>query len=305
MVTARVSPPDAQPLAKPIAAPQAIRRRRGLLRYRADLWSLGWMQVTVALSLLPFVVHMPLWAEGLLLLPVLFFRSSVAYVQHNQSHLGVFWSRPLNFLYDLELALMSGYVTALWEQHHVNGHHRHYLTPKKDPARTRDLRTGRDVSRWHYVVFGNLTVLRDAWRIACAQAAEGRADPRPRAVAQFAVACLVAGALAWRDPIAFAGFILVPNLLVAWGVWHISYDHHLNLPMTSHMSGSHSHLSARFNLLTFNIGHHAAHHEKPTLHWSLLPARSAQILPKLAPESVHGELPRSVTDAARAPERVA
>ena len=178
MVTARASHPDAQPLAAPAVAPAAapgvIRRRRGLLRYRADLWSLAWMQITLAVSLLPFFVHLPRWAEALLLLPMLFFRSSVAYVQHNQGHLGVFWSRTLNFIYDLELALMSGYVTALWEQHHVNGHHRHYLTPEKDPARTLDLRTQRQMSRWRYVVFGNLTALQDAWRIASEQAAEGR-----------------------------------------------------------------------------------------------------------------------------------
>jgi fatty acid desaturase len=300
MVTARIlrSSDDPQPLAPSIEAPLAKRRRRGLLRYRADVWSLAWLQVTLAVSLLPFAVRLPLWAEALLLLPMLFLRSSVAYLQHNQGHLGVFWSRPLNFLYDLELALMSGYVTALWEQHHVNGHNRHYLTPEKDPARTLDLRTGRTMSRWRYVVFGNATVLQDAWRLACAQAAEGRSDPRPRAVLQFVAVCLVAGALAWRDPLAFVGFILVPNVLVAWGVWHISYDHHLDLPSTSHLDGSHSHLSWWFNLLTFNIGHHAAHHEKPTLHWSLLPARSAQLLPRLAPQSVHGELPKSVVRAA-------
>src|SRR6185312_8543084 len=159
MVTARtLSSEEAQPLVEAIEAPVAKRRRRGLLRYNADVWSLAWMQLTLLVSLLPFAMHLPLWVEAVLLAPMLFLRSSVAYLQHNQSHLGVFWSRPLNFIYDLELALMSGYVTPLWEQHHVNGHHRHYLTPEKDPARTLDPRTGRDVSRLRYVIHGNATV---------------------------------------------------------------------------------------------------------------------------------------------------
>jgi len=29
--------------------------------------------------------------------------------------------------------------------------------------------------------------------------------------------------------------------------------------------------------MTFNIGHHTAHHQKPTLHWSLLPQQTAKI----------------------------
>ena len=32
-----------------------------------------------------------------------------------------------------------------------------------------------------------------------------------------------------------------------------------------------------YNRVTFNIGHHTAHHEKPTLHWSLLPGRTQVI----------------------------
>jgi hypothetical protein len=41
--------------------------------------------------------------------------------------------------------------------------------------------------------------------------------------------------------------------------------------------------NATYNRVTFNIGHHTAHHEKPTLHWSLLPARTAQIRERIHP----------------------
>jgi hypothetical protein len=49
-------------------------------------------------------------------------------------------------------------------------------------------------------------------------------------------------------------------------------------------------LGRHFNAANFNIGHHTAHHEKPTLHWSLLPSRTAQIVAKI-PEACMRETP--------------
>ena len=76
-------------------------------------------------------------------------------------------------------------------------------------------------------------------------------------------------------------FFVGPNLLAAALVWWESYVHHLGVPGTNVYDGSVTALEARFNRLNFNIGHHTAHHEKPTLHWSLLPGRTAHILPKI------------------------
>ena len=264
--------------------------RSGALRYAADWISVAWIQVTLALSLLPWIVHLPPWGLVLLASAVYWLRSSCAYIQHNQGHLPVFWSGALNFVYDIELALMTGYVTPLWELQHSRGHHRHYLTPASDPASIVDPTTGGPMPRWRYCLLGNLTIVQDSWRIAGEEVAAGRADFRPKLLAQFAVAIAAASLLCAANPLAFALFILAPDVVVSWFVWHVAYEHHLDVPGESHYDGSNNHLDRAFNLTTFNIGHHTAHHEKPTLHWSLLPRRSEALLPRLHPSTVHGEL---------------
>lgn len=257
----------------------AVTRRHGLLRYEADWLTVLWIQVMLLVSLLPWMLPTPLWARLVLVIPVFFLRSSGAYIQHNHGHLGIFWSRTLNFLLDIELALMTGYVTPLWELQHARGHHRHYLTPENDPASIIDRRTGEPMARWRYCLVGNLTIIRDSWRIGGEDARRTRSDPRPRLVLEFIVAGALAALLCYLNWASFVEFIFIPNVVVSWAVWHVSYDHHYDVRGTTHYDGSNNHLGREFNWSRFNLGHHAAHHEKPTLHWSLLPQRSAQILP--------------------------
>ncbi|MEW5851333.1 MAG: fatty acid desaturase [Myxococcota bacterium] len=265
-------------------------RRKGLLRYNIDVIPLLWVQATLLLSLVPFLVELPLWGQVLLAIPVFFLRSSCPYLQHNQGHLPAFWRRWPNHVYDLQLALMTGYVTSLWELQHARGHHRHYLTPALDPASIIDPRTGKPMPRWRYCVVGNLTIIRDAIRIARQERALGRGNHLPKLVTHLVVATVLCGALAMVNPWAFFWFILVPDVIAGYTVWMVSYDHHLDVKSTSHYDGSHTILGRAFNRFTFNIGHHAAHHEKPTLHWSLLPRRTAHILHLLDPASVKGTL---------------
>ena len=294
-------PPPA--LIRPAAeasAPSKPAARRGFLRYRADWWSIAWVQLTIGFSLAAWVFDLPLWAMALLALPVFFFRSSCAYVQHNQGHLPVFRSRVLNFLYDMQLALMTGYVTPIWELQHSRGHHRYYLQPARDPASILDPKTDAPMARWRYCLFGNLKIVQDAFRVGRSEAREGRPDPRPRMVLHLVVATALAATLLYLNWFAFVCFIAIPCVSTGWFVWHISYDHHLGIPMTNHYDGSKTHLGHSFNRLTFNIGHHAAHHEKPTLHWSLLPKRSAEVLHKLDPATVSGTLEPEVAQYVRA-----
>jgi hypothetical protein len=85
------------------------------------------------------------------------------------------------------------------------------------------------------------------------------------------------------NPLLALAFVIVPWLLLRWAVFWFSYAQHDSVPMTDVYSGSVTHFNGVTNRLYLTVGHHTAHHEKPTLHWTLLPARTAQIIERIHP----------------------
>jgi beta-carotene hydroxylase len=273
----------------------APRTQLPLLRSLSDLRPVSLVLLAALLSLSPFLlalVHVPLatWTLVGIWFASLYARSHGPYAQHNHAHLTVFHARPLNAAYDAVLTLVTGYPTALWELHHNIGHHQNFLDPKNDIASIVDPTTGRPYSRLWYTIRGNWMILADSFGIARREAARGK----PRLLRKLVVELVLQGAvlsllLVWNAKLALL-FLILPNALAAALVWWESYVHHLGVPGAQVYDGSVTVLGRRFNRANFNIGHHTAHHEKPTLHWSLLPVRTAKILGKI-PESCLREDP--------------
>src|SRR5687768_16224553 len=63
-----------------------------------------------------------------------------------------------------------------------------------------------------------------------------------------------------------------------------TYHQHAGLGTTDPLSASRSVTDRGYNLRTLNLGYHAAHHLRPGLHWSKLPAFHARIAARLPPE---------------------
>jgi beta-carotene hydroxylase len=268
----------------PLAKPRL--KRQGALRYRADAWPIRIALATTGLSLVPLVWAMPLWLAVAWWIGVTYLRTFCAFAQHNHAHLPVFRRRLLNRLHDAVLTQSTGYPTALWELHHNRGHHRHFLRPDDDVASIFYKGTRTAMPRWLYALRGIFTVHRDAIRIGLAERRAGRKSLLPKlALELLAQTAITLALLAYRPGLTIA-FVVVPNVLVSWMVWWESYPHHLDLPMTGTYDAAITIENQAYNFLTFNIGHHAAHHQKPTLHWSLLPALTAKIRPLLHELSV-------------------
>ncbi len=247
------------------------------MRYPVDALPVAVVVGTTALGLAPFVFHLPLAAVIGAWLLALYGRTFCAFGQHNHGHLPVFRSWLLNRVYDALLTQNTGYPTALWELQHTRGHHRHYLEPDADVARITYPGTKTVMPRLLYAVRGNLTVHRDAIRIGLAEGRAGKPTLLPKLAFELALQLAVLGGLLfWNAPLAIA-FFVVPPALTAFFVWWESYTHHLGTQPTNVYDASMTVESRAYNRVTFNIGHHTAHHEKPTLHWSLLPQRTEKI----------------------------
>lgn len=251
--------------------------RSGLLKYSVDAVPITLVVATLALAVLPFFVHLPLWLLAAVWVAVLYLRTFAPFIQHNHAHLPVFNSRALNVLYDVVLAQNTGYATALWELQHNRGHHRHFLEPEKDVATVNYPGTNTPMPRWYYAVRGNLTIHRDAVRIGLDERRANRKSLLPKLSFELFVQTAITAVGLWISPWLTLAFFVVPNALSALLVWWQSYPHHHELPTESIYTASITDDTGFYNWMTFNIGHHTAHHEKPTLHWSLLPPRTERI----------------------------
>jgi fatty acid desaturase len=225
----------------------------------------------VALAFLPFAIELPLPALALAWLASTIARSIAPVHQHCHAHLPVFRQRPLDAAYDVILMLASGNTTAVWELQHVRGHHREYLGRDRDPANNDRFGGG----RLRFTILGDAMSIVDAWRF-------GRDDRRARGrlVAQLAIQIGVLALVVRANAALAVAFFIVPWFLLRWAVFWFSYAQHDSVPMHDVYSGSVTHFGWT-NRMYLNVGHHTAHHEKPTLHWTRLPARTRQIVDRM------------------------
>lgn len=251
------------------------------LRDRSDIRPVALVLAALLASLGPFVVALPLWALTAVWLLNIYLRTFSAFAQHNQAHLKVFSWRPLNQIYDVLLAQCTGYTTTLWELHHVRGHHRHFLKPEDDVASIINPKTGKVFSVWHYALHGNLRIHRDSIRIGRSERKAGRKSLLGALAVYTGLQTMITVALLVWHPWLTLAFFVVPNFATAYLIWWQSHAHHLNVPRQTAYDGSVTVVGRRFNFQTFNIGHHTAHHEKPTLHWAQLPRRTLEIADRI------------------------
>jgi fatty acid desaturase len=264
-------------------------KNRGIFKYRVDVWPFAIVVVTLALSVLPFCVTLPIWLLGAVWVAVLYLRTFAPFIQHNHAHLPVFNARALNLAYDVLLAQNTGYATSLWELHHNRGHHRHFLDPDKDVATVNYPGTTTAMPRWYYALRGNLTIHRDAIRIGLDERRANRKSLLPKLSFELAVQIAITAVGFAMAPWLTLAFFIVPNALSALLVWWQSYPHHHELETKTVYGASITDDHGITNFMTFNIGHHTAHHEKPTLHWSLLPLRTARIRHLIDPRCIRRE----------------
>jgi fatty acid desaturase len=265
--------------------PETGARARGLMRYRADLWMIGFLVVYNLFLVAGFAAWDQLgWTTRsavMVLLCAMAF--SVATITHNVVHAPMFRSRAWNRAAQIYLSILYGNPVSVFVRGHNWSHHRHTQKPK-DLMRTTKARF-----RWNFLnqaLFPALVIpaIEGTNRVFIAR--ERAAGTRwyrqfvqeRRAVQLTTLAAVV---LHWQAALCL---LLVPRLFGIWCIVGINYVQHDGCDEDHPWNHSRNLVGPLLNLWTFNNGYHGIHHLEPGLHWSLLPEAHARLVkPHLHP----------------------
>lgn len=271
-----------------------------LFRHRADIPAVLYVLTVFALQLSVFFLVENLWLAAGCAFVLMLAQVSCGAICHNHHHVNIFTWRPLNRLLEVIMYLQTGTSPYSWTIHHNIGHHHEYLHPDRDPSAWQH-RDGRPMSRLYYDFVQAARIYPEIWRI-------GREHPIPfaRFKRMFVVSNLALLAFLLVDPVMALIVFVAPMLILLVLLLDNTYLQHSHLALDNHLVASRSVENRLYNLTSWNLGYHVAHHLKPGIHWTELPALHAkirsQIPPHLITTSVFG-LPSAEERALRAQEQ--
>ena len=263
-----------------------------MLRYKAD-------RRTLALVLLYFIAAITPWIFwnqltslqiALLVLVNCLLSFMCAVIIHNTIHAPIFKSKELNKLFQIVLAFTYGHSTSAYVPGHNFSHHKYTQTPK-DAIRTSKARFKLNILNQLFFFF---IMSGDILKGEISFAKKMRTE-RPEWFRQyFFEMILVMGIkiallfINWKCAVLF---ILIPHQYAAWGIVGTNYFQHDGCDENHPYNHSRNFSGKFLNWMLFNNGYHGAHHEKPNLHWSLLPKyHEEKIRPFIHPNLDRGSL---------------
>lgn len=254
--------------------------RLRLFRHRADIPAALFIVAVFGLQLSIFFLvdnpwHAVCWVAALMLAQV-----SCGAICHNHHHVNIFVRRPLNRLLETIMYLQTGTSPYSWTIHHNIGHHHEYLHPERDPS-TWKHRDGRPMARLYYDFVNAALIYPEIWRI-------GRDHPHlfARFKRMFVISNLVLLGLFLLDPLMTLIVFVVPMLILLVLLLDNTYLQHSGLALDSHLVASRSVENRLYNLTSWNLGYHVAHHMHPGVHWTELPKLHAGIRARIPPHLI-------------------
>lgn len=256
--------------------------RRSLFRFQEDRLPVAVFAILFAIDLIVFatVSAWPLvlaWAA--LSVPA---KVCIASWNHHHQHVPFFRSDICNRLMETVFGLQTGAVSQVWVLHHNLGHHDHYMDQSKDESAWR-APDGRVMSlneyTWKLAVSGYSKALHNS---------AGLPDIRRTFVAMTILHVAILALLVWINPVNAVLIFLIPMVISYLLTCRHTYDHHAGCSEEDEYAASNNITHRWYNILTGNLGYHTAHHLRPGLHWSKLPAFHARIADKIPAENYRG-----------------
>ena len=262
-----------------------------MLRYRSDVRTLAF----IALYFIGqgvawfFVPWSPGWVAAAV--GVLAWVSWInAVITHNVVHVPMWRSRALNRVTRVVLSLTYGFPVSEYVPGHNLSHHR-YVQSRRDVMRTSKVRF-----RWNLlnllaffpVVAGDVMKANARYVTTCRKSRpRWYADRQTEVLVTWGVKALLL-LIDWKRALLFVG---LPHVGAVWGVTTVNFLWHDGCDPEHRYNHSRNFVGRFFNWFHFNNGFHGMHHLQPSCHWSLLPARHAELIrPHLHPALEQGSL---------------
>jgi fatty acid desaturase len=254
-----------------------------MLRYRADLRTLGFLVAYAALVIVQWI-YAPTGVLGAALIVITSAVSWIcAIIAHNTVHSPVFKHRWLNRIFQIWVSLSYGFPISDYVPGHNLSHHR-FVQQREDV-----MRTTRVNFRWNLLNFllfmpavtpgilrGNSTFK----RVMGDRAKAWKRQLILEGIIVWSVK-IVALAIDWKKALLY---VFVPHLFANWGIVSVNFVQHDGCDPDHPYNHSRNFVGKVFNWFTLNNGYHTIHHEIPGKHWSLLPAaHAARIAPHIHP----------------------
>lgn len=202
-------------------------------------------------------------------------KGAVCAFNHHHQHLSVFRVPLLNRALELMYGVQTGITSHGWVLHHSLGHHVNYLDQRTDESRwRRDDGTRMNELEYSLVVGGTayarvLQVSRRTGKYLGIFVVMG-----------VLTLSIVAALVAWR-PVPGLVVFLAPMIIMLFYTAWATFTHHAGKKTSSHFVASNNILHRGYNIVTGNLGYHTAHHYRPGVHWSQLPALHDSIAHKI------------------------
>lgn len=263
-------------------AKTALQRKQNLFRYQEDRLPVVIFAALFAvdLAVFAFIASWPLvlaWAA--LSVPA---KVCIAAWNHHHQHTPFFRSRICNRMIEIVFGLQTGAVANVWVLHHNLGHHDNYMDQQKDESAWR-APDGRVMSNNEYTFKLAMTGYYCALKNSAAHP-----QIRQTFIAMTVLHVAIVAALVWVNPFNAVAIFVVPMLISFVMTCRHTYDHHAGCSEEDEYAASNNITHRWYNILTGNLGYHTAHHLRPGLHWSKLPAFHASIADKIPAQNFRG-----------------
>ena len=247
-----------------------------ILRYKADYRTFVFVFVYFVIAYGGFTTYIvypelftwPVWTLWFIVTCLSSFACAI--IVHNTIHSPIFYKKKHNKYFQFVLSLAYGYSVSAYVPGHNFSHHKEVQTAKDN------MRTSKVRFKWHLLnqllfFFIVTPALLKAEKNFVAKMKNDKKDWYNQWKAEMILVHTVRISALFISFPAAVIFIWGPHLYAAWGVVSTNVWQHDGCDVQDKYNHSRTFTGPLLNYFLFNNGYHGAHHDRPSLHWSLLP----------------------------------